>query len=397
MNVKIISQVQQILKEQGLGGWLIYDFQKRNTLAVQFLKLSQNSHLTRRFFYFIPQQGDPVKIVHAIEPNFLDEWPGKKKEYVSWKNLLDQLSSTLSGTKDVAMEFSPFGMIPYVSFLDVGMADLIRSFGVEIKTSSGFIQNFTCVLSDFQKETHFQAAKTLDAIASETWGFIAQQLQKCNQISEYNVQQFIKDRYHHYDCYSDADPICAVNVNSCNPHYSPSSSLSEKICLGDFIQIDLWCKKNLAGSVYADISRVAVASNVAQKKHQDIFLIVQQAQKEATEYVQKNWLTGGQLRGCDVDMVARNVIKSAGFENFFPHRTGHNIFTDDHGPGTHLDSIESIDERPLIAGTLFSIEPGIYLPGEFGVRLEYDVYLSRDKKIIVSGGIQDHIECLIKK
>jgi Xaa-Pro aminopeptidase len=397
MNVKIISEVQQLLKEHDLGGWLIYDFQKRNTLAVQFLKLSQDSHVTRRFFYFIPQQGDPVKIVHSIEPNFLDEWPGEKKVYVSWNNLLDILRTLLSGVKNVAMEFSPSGMIPYVSFLDVGMADLIRSFGVVIKTSSGFIQNFTCVLSEFQKESHFQAAKILDIIASETWNFISQQLKSSRQVSEYDVQQFIKDRYQYYDCYSDADPICAVNINSCNPHYSPSSSRSEKICNGDYIQIDLWCKKKDEGSVYADISRVAVASHIAQKKQQDIFLIVRQAQKEATEYVAKQCQSGAQLRGCDVDSVARNVIKTAGYQDFFPHRTGHNIFIDDHGPGTHLDSLETIDERPLVPGTLFSIEPGIYLPGEFGLRLEYDVYLSKDKKMTISGGIQDHIECLMKK
>ena len=397
MNSKIISQVQQILKENDLDGWLMYDFQKRNTLAVKFLKLSQESHITRRFFYYIPQQGDPVKIVHAIEPHFLDEWPGEKKEYVSWKDLINYLRITLSGVKNVAMEFSPQGMIPYVSFLDVGMADLIRSFGLVIKTSSGFIQNFTCVLSEFQKETHFQAAKVLDTIATETWSYIASQINHKRHVSEYDVQQYIKDRYHHYDCFSDADPICAVNQNSCNPHYSPSITLSEKINVGDFIQIDLWCKKNCEGSVYADISRVAVASATPQKRQQEIFSIVRKAQKDATDYVEKNCQSTKGLRGCDIDSVARNVIELAGFGPYFMHRTGHNIYTDDHGPGTHLDSLETMDERPIVPGTLFSIEPGIYLPGEFGVRLEYDVYFSKDKKITISGGIQEQIKCLMEK
>jgi len=390
-----IRNVQEILQKSHIDGWLIYDFQKRNSLAIQFLDIPPSAHLTRRMFYWIPAKGSPVKIVHVIEPHFLDKWPGEKQVYFQWQKLEETLSKLLSGSKTVAMEYSPKCAIPYASIIDAGMADLIRSFGVEIVSSSGFLQYFTCVLDEEQRQSQQQAALILDQAASDAWQLISSSLKKGERISEYQVQQFIKSEFTSKGCISQGDPICAVNAHSSDPHFSPSKENDTLIQKGDFVLIDLWCKKNTPKAIYGDISRVAVAAVDPSDKQKEIFSIVRRAQKAATDFIIESFSQNKQVRGCDADKVARDVIENAGYGQFFTHRTGHNIHTDDHGPGTHLDSLETKDERPLIPGTCFSIEPGIYLPGEFGVRLEYDVYISPSGKVEVTGGIQEEIVTLM--
>lgn len=395
MSENVLAKVQSILQQNRIDGWLIYDFQKRNPLAMQFLGIPQESHLTRRMFYWIPSKGSPVKIVHAVEPYFLDTWPGEKILYSRWQNLEEALAKVLSGTKNVAMEYSPRCAIPYASILDAGMADLVRSLGVQIVSSAGFLQYFTCVLDESQRLSHFAAAEILDKAAKDAWDLISARLKKGERISEYEVQQFIKSEFTRCGCYSLGDPICAVNAHSSDPHFSPSNDRDTLIQKGDFILIDLWCKKNTPKAVYADISRVAVAASSPTPKQKEIFSLVRKAQKAATDFVIAAFKEGKEVRGCDADRVSREVIEKAGYGQFFTHRTGHNIHTEDHGPGTHLDSLETNDERPLIAGTCFSIEPGIYLPEEFGVRLEYDIYVSPDRKVYVTGGIQEEIVTLL--
>lgn len=395
MSENVLAKVQPLLQQNRMDGWLIYDFQKRNPLAMQFLGIAEEAHLTRRMFYWIPAEGSPVKIVHAIEPHFLDKWPGKKILYSRWQDLEEALAKTLSGVKTVAMEYSSRCAIPYASLVDAGMVDLIRSFGVQIVSSAGFLQNFTCVLDESQRLSHFAAAEILDKAANDAWAFISSRLKKGERISEYEVQQFIKGEFIRQGCHSLGDPICAVNAHSSDPHFSPAKDRDTLIQKGDFVLIDLWCKQKASKAVYADISRVAVAASSPTTKQKEIFNIVRKAQKTATEYVMAACKEGKEVRGCDADRVCREVIEKSGYGQFFTHRTGHNIHTEDHGPGTHLDSLETNDERPLMAGTCFSIEPGIYLPGEFGVRLEYDVYISFERKVYVTGGIQEEIVTLL--
>lgn len=390
-----IRELQKILQESHLDGWLIYDFQKRNPLAMHFLQIHSSAHLTRRIFYWIPARGTPVKIVHKIEPHFLDKWPGEKLVYFKWQTLHELLSKILTGSKKIAMEYSPKCAIPYASLTDAGMADLIRSFGTEIVSSSGFIQYFTCVLDQQQIDSHMQAAKILDQTAQHTWDLIASRLKKGEKISEYEVQQFIKSEFTRNGCVSEGDPICAVNEHSSDPHFSPSKEKDTIIQKGDFVLIDLWCKKKEDRSVYGDITRVAVAAPVPTPRQKEIFSIVRNAQKAATEAVEAAFKSNNEIKGCEADKAARAVIEDAGYGEFFTHRTGHNIHMDDHGSGTHLDSLETNDERPLIAGTCFSIEPGIYLPNEFGVRLEYDIYVSKEGIVHVTGGVQEEIVALL--
>jgi len=306
-----------------------------------------------------------------------------------------QLGQVLKGSKTVAMEFSPRNAIPYVSKVDAGMVDLVRSFQVEVVSSASFLQYYTCVLDEDQYNMHREATALLDRIVGEAWEKISNALCKGIKINEYQVQQFIVEQISMRGFMAEASPIVGVNAHSADPHYEPSKEKSSEIKKGDFVLIDLWCKKKHPRGIYGDICRVAVADTQATEKQKEIFSIVRGAQKAATEFVAGRYAKGESLKGYEVDQVARKMIEDKGYGKYFTHRTGHNIYMSDHGPGAHIDSLETQDLRELIPHTCFSIEPGIYLPDDFGIRLEYDVFLGDQGKIDVNGGHQDEILALL--
>lgn len=388
-----IQDVQKRLAKEKIDGWLLYDFNGSNPLARDFLRITPDVMTTRRFFYWIPAQGEPVKILHVIEPHVLSVLPGKAVSYMRWQELEERLKQILAGKKRVAMEYSP--AVPYISKVDAGTVDLVRSFGVEVVSSGSFLQHYTCALDDEQYRMHVEAADVLDKAVAAAWEKIAQDLKKGTPINEYQVQQFIAERIAANGCISEGQPIVGVNAHSADPHYEPKKEGSLPIRKGDFILIDLWCKKKHPRAVYADICRVGVAESKPTGKQEEIFTIVRDAQKAATQYVIDRYKIGEKIRGCDVDQVSRKVIEDREYGKYFTHRTGHNIYTKDHGPGAHIDSLETQDLRELIPRACFSIEPGIYLPGEFGVRLEYDLFLGQDRKVHINGGVQDQIVTLI--
>ncbi len=390
-----IKRVQSVLKKEKIDGWLIYDFQKKNLLAMEFLEIDPSCFLTRRFFYWIPVVGVPVKIVHATEMHVLDKLPGKTLSYFKWQTLEENLKNLLKGISSIAMEYSPRNAIPYVSFVDGGTLDLIREIVPKVVSSSSFVQEFTCVLTSQQRESQLEAAHILDCTVEAAWGFISETLNKKKKITEYDVRRFIALRLQEQGCVFEGGPICAVNENTSNPHYIPELKDQKEIQEGDFILIDLWCKKKEAGSIYGDICRVGVAAAAPTEEQQLIFDLVRKAQKEATDFVIQKFLEKKDVRGWEVDQSARKVIEEAGYGEFFIHRTGHNIYVQDHGPGTHMDSIETFDDRLILPRTCFSIEPGVYLPKKFGVRLEYDVFITADGKVEISGGVQTEIKILL--
>jgi Xaa-Pro aminopeptidase len=387
-----IKDVQTQLSQQGLDGWLLYDFQQLNPLARQFLDIAQDSHITRRIFYWIPQQGEPVKLVHGIESHLLPYLPGKVSTYTSRESLCSALRSLVKGK--VAMEYSPRQENPYLSKVDAGLVELISSFGAEVVSSGELLQRYTSILTEKQLKSHLDAAQFLDQLAEATWRKIGLCLRNKESINEHQVQQWMLEQMQQAGFVTHGQPICAVNAHAANPHFEPDPHASAPIRPGDLILIDLWCKKAVQDSVYADITRVAVAASVATPRHQEIFSIVRLAQKKATEFVLQRHQGGRPALGYEADEVCRSVIEAAGFGTYFTHRTGHNIYTEAHGPGAHLDSLETKDSRPLIAGTCFSIEPGIYLPGEFGIRLEYDLYLAEGGQGMISGGVQEQLRCI---
>lgn len=389
-----IEEVQQNLREQKLDGWLLYDFRRSNDLACQFLEIPSTQLLTRRFFYWIPSQGEPIKIVHAIE-NPLKDLPGKILKFTTWQQLEMHLKEALKNSHRVAMEYSPCNAIPYVSKVDAGTLDVIRGLGKDVVSSCNILQNFSSVLTIQQAETHFKATHILDQIAQDTWNMLTTVLKAGKEITEYDVQEFILKKFDFHDCVTEGVPICAVNAHSADPHYSPSRHSSSIIRIDDFILIDLWCKHNSSGAIYGDITRVAVAAKQPSQRHQEIFKIVRKAQEAATELVQHSFVSQKPLHGWEVDKAARDVITEAGYGDYFIHRTGHSIDISDHGSGANIDNFETRDQRLILPGTCFSIEPGIYLPNEWGIRLEYDIYVSLDGIVTITGGIQDSIKTLL--
>ncbi len=390
-----IQDVQQRLNSQGIDGWLLYDFAGQNALAREFLQISSKALVTRRFFYWIPSRGEPIKVLHQIEPHVLDELPGSSVTYLKWETLENTLGSILKGARQVAMEYSPRNAIPYLSKVDGGMLDLIRSFGVEVVSSGAFLQYYTCALDEQQLHSHLDACAFLDQTAEKTWEMIATHLKRGKLITEYQVSQFIAEEIESGGYINEGAPICAVNAHAADPHFEPRKNDMTPIKMGDLILIDLWCKKKETRAIYGDITRMAVADMRVKSKHGDVFKIVREAQKAATDYVACRWSMREEIKGFEVDRVCRKVIEDAGFGEFFIHRTGHNIYTKDHGPGAHIDSLETLDLRPLIPRCCFSIEPGIYLPGEFGIRLEHDMYLSPDHTVMITGGVQESLPTLL--
>lgn len=389
-----IREAQKHLKTLGADGWLLYDFHGNNELARHFLNIPSHQMTTRRFFYWVPVVGEPIKIVHAIEAGALDHCPGKKNTYLSWQSLEKEIASVLKGKKKVAMEYSPKNAIPYISKVDGGTIDLVRSNGVEVISSGDFLAYFTAVLNKQQIESQQRAGAACDRIAGDTWKWISECLKQDKAITEYDVQQKICELFKKGALITDHDPIAGVNAHSADPHYEPLKTGSSPIRKGDFVLIDLWAKEKGEGAVFGDITRVAVAGKPT-KRQEEIFHIVRKAQKAAVELVKSRFAAKKRVEGWEVDDAARNVIRDAGYGEFFIHRTGHNIEIALHGSGAHMDNLEMHDVRPILPGTCFSVEPGIYLPGEFGVRLELDVLVHPDGRVEVTGGEQDEIVCLL--
>lgn len=391
----LIREIQKRLMEAKIDGWLLYDFQNLNPLARDFLKIDPGRLITRRFFYWIPAQGEPVKILHRIEPHILPDLPGKEVLYLKWQELEAALGRVLKGSRIVAMEYSPKNAVPCLSRVDAGTVDQIRSFGIEVVSSAPILLHETCVLDAEQLQSHLEATAFLDQAVGQAWEKIAHAIRSGTPINEHQVRMFLFEQMTSNGFITEGLPICAVNANSADPHFEPEKTGSAVIQQGDFVLIDLWCKKNHDRAVYGDITRVAVADVAPTERQKEIFSIVRAAQKAATDFVIRGYAQGERLKGCDVDRVCRSVIEEAGYGEYFTHRTGHNIYTKDHGPGAHIDSLETEDSRELIPHTCFSIEPGIYLPGEFGIRLEYDLYLGDQGKVLVTGGIEDSLLCLV--
>lgn len=386
-----IKEVQKDLKEQELEGWLLYDYHHANDLAYAFLEISCGKMATRRFFYWIPQKGEPIKIVSLVEPYALDHLPGAKWYYRGWQDLERLLFSFAVKNGKIAMEYSPYNALPNVSRVDAGIVELIRKTGAHVVSSANLLQKYTSVWSPQQLESHLAAAHVLDKIAEKTWSFIEHSLQQQKRIDEYQVQQFMLDQMDKENCITDDWPICAVNGHSADPHYFPVKERAAPIRKGDFILIDLWCKQKIPHSVYADITRVGVAAAKPSSRQEEIFQIVRKARDHGTNFIQQNYQKNTPIQGWQVDQMCRDVISDSGYGDFFIHRTGHNIGEVVHGPGANLDNLETHDYRTLISGTCFSMEPGIYLPQEFGVRLEYDIYLNPNGEVMVTGGIQEQI------
>lgn len=383
-----IADIQTALQTAQLDGWLFYDFRHSDPLAYRILKLDPRTHTTRRWYYFVPATGEPTKIVHRIEQEKLDALPGRKCVYLPWQEQHGFLRDALNSAKRIAMQYSPLNAIPYISRVDAGTIELVRSFDVEVVTSAELVQQFEAVWSPAQKAMHVTAAENVHRIIHEAYAEIARGIRADEAVTEYGIQQFMMRRFAEAGMVCDAPPIVAVNANSANAHYSPNSERFSPINKGDFVLLDVWAKLDQPSSVYADLSWTGFVGESVPEQYSRIFDIVAGARDAAVAFIQAKVSAGESFRGAEVDDVSRAVIRDAGYADRFNNRTGHSIGAEVHGNGANIDNLETPDTRFVVPNTCFSIEPGIYLPGEFGLRSEIDVFVSEDEVLIAGQPIQ---------
>jgi Xaa-Pro dipeptidase len=394
---KMIHEIQQSLKAEQIDGWLIYNFRGSNIFATKLLSLPEHIMFTRRYFYFIPANGEPKKLVHRIEEWNLDALPGNKNIYLSWRSLEEGLKQLLAGIKKVAMEYSPKCAIPYVSTVDAGTVELVRGSGVEVVSSANLIQYFESRWEEDQYKDNIDTANHLRQIVDQTFGFIKEKIITNISITEYDVQQFMLSEFRKRKLVASSDPNCSVNANSANPHYEPTKEVNFPLHKGDFVLLDLWAKKDKPRSVYADITWTGFIGETVPEEYEKIFQIVKGGRDAALNFVKSSMRSGKVICGFDVDDVARDYITQYGYGEYFVHRTGHSIGEEVHGNGANMDNLETRDERYIVPLTSFSIEPGIYLRDKYGIRSEIDVYLSKEKEVIVTGlPMQENVVAILK-
>jgi len=392
-----IPEIQAKLVEQGYDGWLFYDFHRRNPIAYRALGLPDDLIVTRRWYYYVPQQGEPAGLVSALEPHNLDALPGKKLVYRTWEEGRDFLALLLPTGGTVAMEYSPLNAIPYVSLVDAGTVDLIRSLGISVVSSADLVQVAVCLWTEQHWSDHREASRRLIEIKDRAFAEVARRMRSRISTSDFEIQQFMADCYHEAGLITDDPPIVATNERCSNPHYLPTLEHQTVMRDGDVLLIDFWAKLDKPGSVYADHTWMAFIGDIVPPRLAQVFLAVATARDRAIEFVSQSFAQRRAIHGWQVDNVARESIKNAGFGDYFIHRTGHNIDKDVHGEGANMDNYESHDERRVLERTCFSIEPGIYLP-EFGVRSEVDVFVAAPDQIDVTGvPIQREVIALLSK
>lgn len=380
-----IHSIQAALRDQKIDGWLLYDFWKRNEYAQRILEYPKHILNTRRFFYLIPAQGEPRKLVHSIERWNLDHLPGEKTIFLSWQSLEEGLKKMLSGMNTVAMEYSPGNAIPYISKVDAGTIETVKKTGVNVVSSMNLTQYFESRWTPDAYRDNLETAKIMRGIVDVTFGFMKQEISAKRRLTEYDVQQFMVNLFTKNGLFTNEAPNCSVNANSGNPHYEPTKEVHSELHEGDFVLIDLWAKKNVPGSTYNDITWVGFLGTSVPEKYTKIFTVVKFARDAAIDLLKQSFASGKTVRGCDVDDAARNHIVKAGFGEYFIHRTGHSITEDLHGSGANMDNLETKDERSIIPETSFSIEPGIYFMGDFGIRSEVNVYITKNNEVVVPG------------
>jgi Xaa-Pro aminopeptidase/uncharacterized protein YndB with AHSA1/START domain len=381
-----LAAVQTALGQLGFDGWLLYDFRGLNVLARRVVGLDGGAMLSRRWFYYVPAKGEPRKLVHRIEPHALDHLPGGQRVYLRWQDLEAGVGELVGGAKRVAMEYVPRNGNPYVSRVDAGTVELVRSFGPAVAPSGDLIQLFEACWDDEQWAMHQEAAKHTQTAFDAAFGFIAERVRRDGSVCETAVQKRILDHFAAHGLVCDHPPICAVGPHSADPHYEPRPGPDSLIRAGDFVLVDLWAKLDKPRAVYSDLTRTGFVGTEVPGRHEAIFQIVARGRDAAIARVRDAFGRGEPLQGWQVDRAARDAIEAAGYGDAFCHRTGHSIGQETHGNGANMDDLETHETRRVLPRTCFSVEPGIYLTGDFGVRSETNVFVDKDGGVHVTGG-----------
>lgn len=386
-----IPAVQEALRAEGLDGWLLYDFHGSNPIAARVANtLGEGRMTTRRWFYLIPASGEPRALVHAIERHNLDDLPGQKTVYAGREELEAGLAQLVSGLHRVAMEYSPKCAIPYISRVDAGTVELVRQHGIEVRSSGDLVQQFEARWDDTALATHRQAANALYRIKDRAFEAIARRAGAGTK--EYEIQQLMMGWFQEEGLVSTDPPVVAAQEHAGNPHYLPTAERSRHIGRDELVLLDLWGKLATPGAVYADITWVGFTGSRVPGEMTRAFAAVCAARDRAVSLVRDASRAGQELRGWQVDQAAREVLQQQGYAAHILHRTGHSLGTEVHGNGVHMDDFESHDERRLMAGTGFTVEPGLYFE-TFGVRTEVNVFVA-DRGAELTGPAQTDIAVL---
>jgi Xaa-Pro aminopeptidase len=381
-----ISAIQAALRDANIDAWLFYDHHHRDPLAYGILGLDPAMHVTRRWFYLIPAKGEPSKLVHRIESGRLDTLPGNKVEYSSWQELDAALDAMLTGSTTIAMQYSPRNAIMYVSMVDAGTIERIREMGKIIVSSADLVSQFEAVLTDNQIATHYVAQEKIDRLLSDGWREMGSRA-RTSGTDEFAMVEWLSEAMRREGLVWEHGPNVSCGPNSADSHYEPTAENSRPIRPGDFVLIDIWGKLPQPSAIYYDITWTGVVSRPPSDREQIIFATVTAARDAAITAVQTAYTAHNPIAGYEADDAARNVIRNAGYAEWFTHRTGHNIGPEIHGAGAHLDNLETHDVRLILPNTCFSVEPGIYFPGEFGLRSEISM-ITTHTQASVTGRIQ---------
>jgi len=383
-----VARIQASLTREGIGGWLLYDFRGINPIAREVLRIHPGNILTRRWFYHIPARGEPVGLHHIIEPDAVSHLPGKKIAYGNRNVLQQELSNLLQGFNTVAMEYSPNAALPTLSMVDRGTIELVESLGSTVVPSANLVQDFLAVLSEDQYGSHLRAVDRVMAAKNQAFDRVAARIKAGEETDEFQIQQFILERFRSHRLVTDHHPIVAVNAHAGQPHYEPTQEHHSPIRQGDLLLIDLWARE--PGGVFADITWTGFLGETVPDRIAEVFDIVRRARDAAIAAISDAYESGRTVTGAEADRAARDVITAAGYGDQFIHRTGHSITSALHGPGANLDDLETEDVRPLVPGLLFSVEPGIYLD-DFGIRSEVNVFVTPEGPRVTTQPLQTEV------
>jgi Xaa-Pro dipeptidase len=383
-----VQAVQKDLRAAKLDGWLFYDFRGRDPIAHRILQLPAGMR-TRRWFYFVPVKGEPRKLVHKIESESLAMLPGETLYYAAQNELQENLAKLLDGALSIAMQYSPRNAIPYVSMVDAGTVELVRSVGLKVFSSADLVQKYEACWTAEQLESHVAAGEIVDRIVREAFQLAAKGARDGKPLTEYVLKQWILKGFDAAGLTTEEGPDVAVGPNASDPHYGPVDGKSSPIREGELLLLDVWAKKKTPDSVYYDVTWTGFLGAKVPEEYAKVFSVVREARDKAVELIQFSMAKGKPLQGWQVDNAARGVINEAGYGKYFFHRTGHSIGENVHGNGVNMDGLETRDTRHLIPRTCTSIEPGIYLP-KFGIRSEVNVYIG-EREARVTGAVQQEI------
>ena len=376
-----LPQFQSALADADLDGWLLFDFRATNPIASELLRL--DGMVTRRVFAYVPRTGTPVAVSHAIEQAQWARWPAAwtREVYSSWRTLEETLARLVGG-KRVAMEYSPGDAVPYVDRIPAGVLDMVRAAGATVVSSGELVTRFYAVWTPAQLASHRRAAEAIAGIARDAFRRAGELADSKAGITEYALMQWILERFERAGLETDHGPNVSVGANAANPHYEPAAEHSSPIRRGDVVLIDLWAREKGGGGLYADQTWMA-SLGAPSARAAEVWSAVRDARDAAIAFLRDGIASGRPVSGGDADDAARAVIESRGLGKYFTHRTGHSIDARDlHGSGPHLDNLETRDERLLIPGAGFSIEPGVYVPGEIGMRSEVNAYVGERELIV---------------